>query len=61
MVTKLKFFNFFDCDESLIDECIKEENNRIAGRLPTPRHRKTGVKPGKKNNKCRIFETGAKN
>ena len=45
---QLNFFNFFDCDESLIDECIKEENNRIAGRLPTPRHRKTGVKPGKK-------------
>lgn len=30
----------------LIDDCVKYENDRLAGRAPTPRHRKTGPKKG---------------
>ncbi len=30
----------------LIDDCVKYENDRLAGRTPTPRHRKTGPKKG---------------
>ena len=42
---QLGFFKHFNCTEKLIDECVKEENDRLAGRLPTPRHRKPGPKP----------------
>lgn len=42
---QLGFFKHYSCSEKLIDECVKEENDRLAGRLPTPRHRKPGPKP----------------
>lgn len=46
---QINFFKFFDASSSIFEECIKEENNRLAGRFPTPRHRKPGVKPRRKN------------
>lgn len=32
--------------EDLIDESVRFENDRLAGRIPTPRRRKTGPKKG---------------
>lgn len=41
------FFRFMKADsEELIDESVRFENDRLAGRVPTPRHRKTGPKKG---------------
>lgn len=41
------FFKNLHADaEKLIDESVKFENDRLAGRIPTPRHRKTGPKKG---------------
>lgn len=42
-----KFFRSLDADaEALIDESVKFENDRLAGRIPAPRRRKTGPKKG---------------
>ncbi len=42
-----KFFHLLQADaEELIEESIRFENDRLAGRVPAPRHRKTGPKKG---------------
>ena len=42
-----KFFRFMKSNpEKLIDETVKFENDRLAGRTPAPRRRKTGPKKG---------------
>jgi len=33
-----------NADEKLLDETVKDENDRITGHVPTPRHRKPGPK-----------------
>lgn len=43
---KTFFKNLHANAEDLIDESVKFENDRLAGRIPTPRHRKTGPKKG---------------
>lgn len=43
---KTFFMNLHANAEDLIDESVKFENDRLAGRIPTPRHRKTGPKKG---------------
>ena len=41
------FFQYMNADaEELIDESVRFENDRLAGRVPAPRHRKTGPKKG---------------
>lgn len=41
------FFRFMKADpEELLSESVKFENDRLAGRVPTPRHRKPGPKKG---------------
>ena len=41
------FFRSMKADsEELIDESVRFENDRLAGRVPTPRHRKTGPQKG---------------
>jgi hypothetical protein len=41
------FFRFMEADpDELLNESVKYENDRIAGRSPTPRHRKPGPKKG---------------
>ena len=47
---QLSFLEFFGCSETLIDKCVKEDNDRIAGRRPTPSYRKPGPKPKDKTN-----------
>ena len=47
---QLSFLEFFGCSERLIDQCVKEDNDRIAGRRPTPSYRKPGPKPKDKTN-----------
>ena len=47
---QLSFLEFFGCSETLIDKCVKEDNDRIAGRRPTPGYRKPGPKPKDKAN-----------
>lgn len=41
------FFRFMEADpDELLNESVKYENDRIAGRSPTPHHRKPGPKKG---------------
>lgn len=41
------FFRFMEADlDELLNESVRYENDRIAGRSPTPRHRKPGPKKG---------------
>lgn len=41
------FFNFLQSDAAeLLEKTVRLENDRIAGRIPTPRRRKTGPKKG---------------
>lgn len=41
------FFRAMEADaDELIDDSVKFENDRLAGRIPTPRHRKPGPKKG---------------
>ena len=47
---QLSFLEFFGCSETLIDKCVKEDNDRIAGRRPAPGYRKPGPKPKDKAN-----------
>ena len=44
---KAFFSSMSETAQILIDESVKYENDRQAGRMPTPRHRKTGPKKGK--------------
>lgn len=42
-----QFFKSMDADvNEITDESVKFENDRLAGRVPTPKHRKTGPKKG---------------
>ena len=37
-------FKLLNADEKTLDDTVKDENNRITGHVPTPRHRKPGPK-----------------
>lgn len=46
------FFKYFDADlKELVEESVKFENDRLAGRVPVPRKRKTGPKKGSHHKK----------
>ena len=55
---QIAFLKEFGCDEKLLDEIVKDENDRIAGRHPTPRHKKPGPKKKKKNKKSSGGKSG---
>ena len=44
---QLEVFKQLNADETVLDDAVKDENDRITGHVPTPRHRKPG--PKKKN------------
>ena len=41
---QLEVLKQLNADEKLLDETVKDENDRITGHVPTPRHRKPGPK-----------------
>ena len=41
---QLEILNQLNSDEKVLDETVKDENDRITGHVPTPRHRKPGPK-----------------
>ncbi len=48
---QLEVFKQLNSDMTVLDETVKDENDRITGHVPTPRHRKPG--PKKKTNDVR--------
>lgn len=46
-IRQKSFFKALDADlKTLVDESVKFENDRLAGRMPAPRHRKPGPQKG---------------
>ena len=41
---QLEVLKQMNADETVLDETVKDENDRITGHVPTPRHRKPGPK-----------------
>ena len=41
---QLEIFKQLNSDKTVLDETVKDENDRITGHVPTPRHRKPGPK-----------------
>lgn len=48
---QLEVFKQLNADEKVLDETVKNENDRITGHMPTPRHRKPGPKKKSDNGK----------
>ena len=55
---QLEVFKLLNADEKILDETVKDENDRITGHVPTPRHRKPG--PKKKGDKPKKIADGSK-
>lgn len=55
---QLEVFKQLNADETVLDETVKDENDRITGHMPTPRHRKPG--PKKKDEKSKGPVDGSK-
>ena len=55
---QLEVLKQLNADEKVLDETVKDENDRINGHVPTPRHRKPG--PKKKTTKSKVAADSSK-